>query len=110
MLKAKIVGSRITRSSRNMARNYSAKIFKHNLKLHHYPGGVRDTEVTGISPRIRSEALECAQLAAAFACASLLAAGLCHGRPAREGAWPGRPRHQGRKRASGRESGSKLHA
>ncbi len=28
----------------------------------------------------------------------------------RGGAWPGRPRHQGRKRASSRKSGSKLHA
>ena len=39
-------------------------------------GWVRDTEVTGIPHGVRSEALECVQLAAAFACASLLAAGL----------------------------------
>ncbi len=48
------------------------------------------------------------QLAAAFWPASLPAAGMCHGRPARESAWPGRPWHQGRKQASGRNSGSKL--
>jgi len=46
-----------------------------------------------------------------FACASLLAAGWRHRRAVRKGAWQRQPRHQeGRKRASGRESGSKLHA
>jgi len=50
---------------------------------------MRDTEVTGIPPGVRSEALECVQLAAAFACASLLAAGLFHGRDAREGGLAG---------------------
>jgi len=65
--------------------------------------------------------MECVQLAAAFACPSLLAllpnAPACwrlvystHGRPAREGDLAGTAKSDGRKRASARESGSKLHA
>ncbi|MGO8814810.1 MAG: hypothetical protein ACLQVG_09165 [Terriglobia bacterium] len=48
-----------------------------------------DTEVTGIPRGIRSEALECVQLAAAFARASLLAADLIHGSPAHQGGLAG---------------------
>ena len=69
-------------------------------------GTVTDIEVTGIPHGVRSEALECVRLAAAFACASLLA--LLPDAPA---SWrlvhsTGVPtvkrlRYQGRKRASG---------
>ncbi len=65
---------------------------------------MRDTEVTGIPSAVRSEALECVQLAAAFAYASLLALlpnattswrlVYSTGVPRMKGAWPGRPRHR----------------
>src|SRR5208282_2943504 len=43
-----------------------------------------------VCPYLRAPpALECGREAAALPCASLLAAGLCHGRPARARAWPG---------------------
>jgi hypothetical protein len=71
---------------------------------------VCDIEVTGIPNGTLSEALECVQLAAAFAGASLPAAGLYYARPNVKGTLPGWPDYHGRKRASGRESGSKLHA
>jgi len=56
----------------------------------------------------RSEALECAQLAAALFTASFPASILCHRHLARARAWPGWPWHIAFEQARGQESGSKL--